>query len=318
MRIRWGLLVWMLGLRVLAGELALPPPVWSVPEISAPRKKTCPVSTPRRWVSWNLHWFPGETPLAGEKAKRRHEKEVRAWLERLNPEVGIFQEVLSAAAMKRGAPQLPWQAVTRFARAEDEETKLPPQNLAICSTWPWKEAWQVDFASLPLTPDRPVRGFLGVEWETKKGERWTVYAAHLKSNRGGRAASSKRRELAMAYLRLDWKKRGLEPSRDAILVAGDFNCSLQNPEFAYEKTIRGLLMEGWISITQNLVWPQGASVRPDAVRGYPATDFDHILISPGWKRRLGAQELKCGVDQREGAPSDHWPVWLTVEGGRKK
>jgi len=301
---------WLLALGALHADLCPPPPVWRIPEISSPEGKTYPVSIPRRWVSWNLCWFPGQNPMASEATKKSHENEVQVWIERLNPSVGIFQEVLSAEAMKRCAPQLPWQAVTRFARAEDEGAGLPPQNLAICSRIPWGDAWEVDFDLLPMTPDRPVRGFLGVEWRNKKGERWTVYAVHLKSNRGGREASSKRRERAIEYLRMDWKKRGLDPTNEAILIAGDFNCSLKNPEFRKERTIRGLLAEGWESVTQDLPWPRGATVRPDEGRGYPSTDFDHILVSPGWKKRLGTNQIVSGVDQGTNVPSDHWPVWM--------
>jgi endonuclease/exonuclease/phosphatase family metal-dependent hydrolase len=161
-----------------------------------------------------------------------------------------------------------------------------------------------------MTSDRPVRGFLGVEWRNKKGERWTVYAVHLKSNRGGREASSKRRERAIEYLRMDWRKRGLNPDHDAILIAGDFNCSLKNPAFKKERTIRGLLAEGWESVTQELPWPKGATVRPDEVRGYPSADFDHILLSPGWKSRMRSNRIVSGVDQGADVPSDHWPVWM--------
>ena len=301
---------WLLALGTLHADLCLPPPVWRIPEISSPQEKTFPGSIPRRWVSWNLCWFPGQNPMASEVTKKRHEKEVQVWIERLKPSVGVFQEVLSGEAMKRSAPQLPWQAVTRFTRAEDEGAGLPPQNLAICSRIPWRDAWEVDFDLLPMTSDRPVRGFLGVEWINKKGERWTVYAVHLKSNRGGREASSERRERAIEYLQMDWRKRGLHPNHDAILIAGDFNCSLKNPEFRKERTIRGLLAEGWESVTQDLPWPRGATVRPDEERGYPSADFDHILVSPGWKKRLGTNQIVSGVDQGANVPSDHWPVWM--------
>ena len=310
MRIWMPFVAWLLALGTLYADLYLPPPIWRLPEISSPEEKTNPVSIPRHWVSWNLHWFPGQSPDANDHVKKRHEQAIQLWIERLNPSVGVFQEVLSGEAMKRSAPQLPWQAVTRFARAEDEGTELPPQNLAICSRIPWRDAWEVDFDLLPMTSDRPVRGFLGVEWRNKKGERWTVYAVHLKSNRGGREASSKRRERAIEYLRMDWRKRGLNPNHDAILIAGDFNCSLKNPAFKKERTIRGLLAEGWESVTQELPWPKGATVRADEERGYPSADFDHILLSPGWKRRMGSNRIVSGVDQGADVPSDHWPVWM--------
>jgi endonuclease/exonuclease/phosphatase family metal-dependent hydrolase len=109
---------------------------------------------------------------------------------------------------------------------------------------------------------------------------------------------------------MDWRKRGLNPDRDAILIAGDFNCSLKNPVFKKERTIRGLLAEGWESVTQESPWPKGATVRPDEERGYPSADFDHILLSPGWKKSLGTNQVVSGVDQGADVPSDHWPVWM--------
>lgn len=122
----------------------------------------------------------------------------------------------------------------------------------------------------------------------------------------------------MEYLQKDWEKRGLDPQKDAILVAGDFNCSLRNPEFAGEETIRGLLKEGWVSATEGIPWPEAATVRPDPSGKYPATDFDHVLLSPGWAALLRSEPLrgrsyagfKTGVMQDLTVPSDHWPVWV--------
>ena len=137
----------------------------------------------------------------------------------------------------------------------------------------------------------------------------------------------------MGYLQDDWQKLGLDPSRDAIIVAGDFNCSLQNPEFAEETTIRGLLQERWVSATEKIAWPQAATVRPDPQGKYQAADFDHILLSPGWEKRRargarpsvdlnppgeGGPEdfpFQAGIMQDPKVPSDHWPVWVRWKNG---
>ena len=159
----------------------------------------------------------------------------------------------------------------------DEDGKLPPQNVAIASQWPWEEVWEIDFHRLPLTRDRPVRGLLGARFRDEKGRAITVYGIHLKSNRGGREASSARRERAMEYLRWDWRRRGLDPLQDAILVGGDFNCSSRNPEFT-EGTIRKLLQEGWCLADASLDWPAGATVKHDPDGRFDASDFDHFLL----------------------------------------
>jgi len=304
--------VWLSSFAHSFCGLPLPAPQWVEPEIYRPLEAFPPATLPKIWMTWNLQWFPGQNPLSKRIEKAKHEAEVKEWLGRCKPDVAIFQEVLDADALQRSASELPWQAVTRFSRAADEENKLPPQNLAICSRVSWAGAWEVDFDRLPMTPDRPVRGFLGVMWRLKTGKTWTVYAVHLKSNRGGREGMAWRREKAIEYLRLDWRMRGLNPQKDAVLVAGDFNCSLKNPEFRREKTIRSLLGEGWVSVTQELNWPAGATVRPDPIQKYPAADFDHILLSPGWVDQMGSQKWKAGVMQNPDIPSDHWPVWMKL------
>ena len=117
----------------------------------------------------------------------------------------------------------------------------------------------------------------------------------------------------MDYLRKDWEKRGLDPRKDWILVAGDFNCSLRNPEFVEEKTIQDLLREGWVSATERISWPEAATVKPDPGGRYPATDFDHILLSPGWEKAVEGDRWKVEVIQNPKVPSDHYPVVLRLE-----
>ena len=117
----------------------------------------------------------------------------------------------------------------------------------------------------------------------------------------------------MDYLKKDWEKRGLDPEKDAILVAGDFNCSLKNPEFTGEQTIRELLKQGWVSGTEGISWPEAATVKPDSEEKFPAADFDHILLSPGWEKGVKGGRCKAGVLQDSKVPSDHYPVILRWE-----
>ena len=284
-------------------ELPLPPPSQSQPVLEKPGR------LPESVATWNLQWFPGNRPEPSPADRSRHEAEAKKIIRKMEVDLLLVQEVVDREALGRVTREYPWRSVSNFQRAADEDPKLPVQNVAILSKVPIRESWEVGFHSLPLTPDRPVRGFLGARLGTKKNG-MTVYTLHLKSNRGGREASAKRREKAMEYLRKDWENRGLDPERDAILVAGDFNCSLRNPEFADEKTIRGLLKKGWISVTDRIPWPAAATVRPDPEGKYPASDFDHILVSPAWAKAEGRRRWQAGVMQDLAVPSDHWPVWL--------
>jgi endonuclease/exonuclease/phosphatase family metal-dependent hydrolase len=271
-------------------------------------------------ATWNLQWFPGNRPESADSAQARHGREVEKVMDQLKVDLLLVQEVVDAEALARVVQDFPWRVVSNFQRAGDEEADLPVQNVAILSKVPIRDSWEVGFHNLPLTPDRPVRGFLAARLGTKKNG-MTVYTVHLKSNRGGREASGLRRERAIDYLRKDWEKRGLDPEKDRILVAGDFNCSLRNPESVKEKTIRGLLKEGWVSVTEGIPWPQAATVKPDPSGRYPATDFDHILLSPRWAALLrpeplqgrGYAGLKAEVMQDPKVPSDHYPVVLRLD-----
>lgn len=286
--------------------LPLPPASQSQPALEKPGR------LPESVATWNLQWFPGNRPEPSSAQRSWHEREIAKSIQRLDVDLLLLQEVVDPTALERVGQAYPWRVVSQFQRARDEDPDLPVQNVAILSKVPIRESWEVGFHALPLTPDRPVRGFLGARLGTKKNG-MTVYTLHLKSNRGGREVSAQRRERAMDYLKKDWETRGLDPEKDAILVAGDFNCSLRNPEFAEEKTVRALLQDGWRSATAEVPWPEAATVKPDPMGKYPAADFDHILLSPGWGKLVEWGKGKMGVLQDPGLPSDHFPVWMRFQ-----
>jgi endonuclease/exonuclease/phosphatase family metal-dependent hydrolase len=302
-------------LLMFSGHAALPltAPLVQIPEISEPKINPGSGNFPLSWLTWNLEWFPGRSPESKLDIQQGHIRKVRAFLKKIHPDLAIFQEVVSVTAISVAAGDYPWRAVTRFQRAPDEDENLPPQNIALVSRKPWKEVWELDFHQLPVNEERPVRGFLGAEFMDPAGQRITVYGVHLKSNRGGREASAKRRKKAMEYLHWDWCRRSLDPREEAILIAGDFNCSLKNPEFFQEKTIRGLLKEGWISVSQEMAWPQGATVRENRLAKYPPADFDHILLSPGWIKNYGEKWKDVYVFRDKDVPSDHFPLCMKVK-----
>jgi len=291
--------------------LPLVPPQVEEPKVLSKGEVGSVPQLPWRWMTWNLQWFPGQLPQSVPTAKELHIQSVALNLQKIWPQVAILQEILDPIALAEATPTYPWKVMTDFQRAGDENGSLPPQNVALISQWPWKEVWEVDFHRLPLTPDRPVRGFIGARFQDDLDRSVTVYGVHLKSNRGGKEAAGKRRHKAMDYLRWDWRRRGLDPMKDFILLGGDFNCSTRNPEFT-EGTIRSLLKEGWFLADEDIGWPAGATVRPDPQGRFPAADFDHFLLSPGWRQVLKGQKPQIRIISGENVPSDHYPVELTL------
>ena len=293
------------------GELPLLAPIVRQPVVVSCGEGVIVSQLPWRWMTWNLQWFPGHLPHSSPTVKDQHIQSVGMLFKKIRPQVGLLQEVLDSADLERASSGYPWRVITNFQRAGDEDEKLPPQNVAMISQWPWKEVWEVDFDRLPLTPDRPVRGFLGVKFQNDQGQNLTAYGIHLKSNRGGRDSSAKKRERAMDYLRWDWQRRGLDPKKNLMLVAGDFNCSTRNPEFS-EGTIRNLMREGWALADGDIGWPEGATVKADPRGRFPASDFDHFLLSPGLVRFLGVKKQDVKIFSKGEIPSDHYPVELLL------
>ena len=67
-----------------------------------------------------------------------------------------------------------------------------------------------------------------------------------------------------------------------------------------------------MSVTEGMPWPEAATVRPDPTGKYPAADFDHILLSPGWEKLVERGRWKVEVIQNPKVPSDHYPVVLRL------
>ncbi|NDC80532.1 MAG: hypothetical protein EB090_04580 [Verrucomicrobia bacterium] len=313
----YGISLWLVPFWVLPvfGELPLPAPEVRQPRVISRGAEGPVPRLPWRWMTWNLQWFPGQHPQASSILQQRHIQSVGQAVEKMRPQVILLQEVLDGEALCTASPSHPWRVMSDFQRAGDENERLPAQNVALISQWPWKEVWEIDFHNLPLTADRPVRGFLAAKFQDDLNQTITVYGIHLKSNRGGRGSSEKRRGKAIAYLRWDWRRRGLDPGKDFILVGGDFNCSVRNPELT-EETFRSLRREGWQVADESLGWPEGATVRADAQGRFPAVDFDHFFLSPSLARELGQKTQDVKIYSRGNIPSDHFPVELTIHVGR--
>ena len=123
---------------------------------------------PESVATWNLQWFPGNRPEPTDSGRRWHEREVARVIRELGADLLLVQEVVDREALGRVAKEYPWRVLSNFQRAGDEDANLPVQNVAILSKVPIRESWEVGFHALPLTPDRPVRGFLGHGWAPTK------------------------------------------------------------------------------------------------------------------------------------------------------
>ena len=145
------------------------------------------------------------------------------------------------------------------------------------------------------------------------GHKLTLYGVHLKSNRGGADSSRLRRERAVDYLFWDWKRRGLDPSVEYILIMGDFNTSVLNPVFEKEQTLRRLMKAGFKDAAEGLPVSACFTVPTRPGGRFPPVDFDHILVSSPLAHALRDKPPWIKILPTSSAISDHYPLFITID-----
>ena len=250
---------------------------------------------PVRVVSWNLQWFPGHTPEASPSAQQEHIRDVRATLQRLNPDILIVSEIKerdSLAAALRGVTGLAVRAMSAFPER--------PQQVAICSRFPARRAGWGEWDQAVVGPPR---GFAYAELELSSNVVVQVQALHWKSNRGVAAINMSLRTASALQIEAMAEAMVLPPgTRSGVLLAGDLNTSLDDPKLAADPSLRYLIGRGWY-------WPF-AHLTPDQRKTWqgwshtPSVQFDHFLT-----RRLGEPKARVGNADHI---SDHQPILMTI------
>jgi endonuclease/exonuclease/phosphatase family metal-dependent hydrolase len=263
-------------------------------------------------MSWNMEWFPGQSPTkATDETRAAQTKAVAAVLRKENPAIVFGCEVRDLAALKELKLDYPYMACTDIPRTKDEGLGMPIQGLAWMSKIPWKETWTIAFNEMADVADRPPRCILGAVFALPDGASLTLYGVHLKSNRGGVEASSLRRERAVTYLVWDFKRRGIDPKKDAIILMGDFNTSYRDPSFEKDTTLKDIIALGFVMASEGMTAEQSETILPDG--RYKGNDFDHFLVSEGLAKKASKPKPWLSVVTETGkTESDHHPILLPV------
>lgn len=289
---------WFLGLTAAWGQLK----VVDVP-VPAP-SHPLPEEGPVALAAWNVAWFPGMHPTkATRNGTERQTAAAAAEVEAADPDILLAFEIRDEAALRRLAPGRAFYHCTQIPRPADENPELPNQGLALAARTAPRACWVLDFSGLPQTPDRPVRGILGAEFATADGGRLAVYGVHLKSNRGDASTNRLRRQRAVEALQADWKRRGYDPARDRVVVAGDFNTSPHDPQFEGERTLALLEEAGLVRAGRGLAREAAFTVAGSGM--FPPNDFDHIHLSAAQAARMGGPPPWLEVRPFVPAASDH-------------
>jgi len=249
-----------------------------------------------RVVVWNMKWFPGGSPSATQADKTRQMKAAQEVLKSLNPDILLVEEVANSAAVEELASVLP-----DFHVAVVSEFPGRPQNVGIASRFhsdsAWFEMWEKRGHA------DPPRGFAFAALRLPDNRLLLTYCVHFKSNLGNPSDNrAKRIEAGQQLLEHAEKmqKAYQERTNSATLIGGDFNISLDSPEFADEPTLKDIVKKGYFWTFEGL--PLGNRVTIPGEGRYPDNCFDHIFT-----QGLGKAQAKVVATP---AVSDHNPVIL--------
>jgi endonuclease/exonuclease/phosphatase family metal-dependent hydrolase len=321
----------------LFGTEPTPDSAPSGPRIEAPQEHSVPgYETPTpgptlRIATWNIEWFPAGMRKSAPEQVRLQTEAVRDLIHEFKPDILATQEtrnlgaliVLNKALDRHRFGHLASARFQEENTARIDESKAT-QNTGFLSRFPWTRVWEVDFSTLP-PENRPARGLLGARFEIK-GLVFHLYNTHTKSNFGtkdeaGRLRNYSRRLATIHELKRDWDRLGLDPAKDRIIVAGDFNTDLFSDDFSGEQTLRLLLEWGFRHPFGNRPLAERITLPGREGEPYPDGTFDYLFFSPAFGDEIPpARIIMKGASKRKdvfggdepGLASDHYPVYVDL------
>src|ERR1700686_3840553 len=289
----------LLPLACIAGTLLAETSSSPFPPLSPPPRST---SSPTSITAtfWNIQWFPGRRPNASRAEEDRQVRSVHRGLAQLSPDVIGLEEVRDMKHATIAVQPLRDFKVDVCSNFPPREGQNEAQQIAIASRLPalsaWAEAWK------PGGAITPPRGFAFAAYQLSPKQVLLVYALHLKSNRGEVHEDIRIREESMLQLRAHMKTMNAAYGKSGTLtwiVGGDFNTAPDEPRFAGEKTVPGLLADGFSWTWQGI--PLSSRITVPADLRYPAACFDQIFFR-------GATLSKAWVAPTSPQSSDHRAV----------
>jgi len=306
-------------------------PFTSQSEIRPPAQPPRPAST-LRIASWNIEWFPAGQRAGAQDPSNLQTAAAAALINELQPDLLAVQEIRNLPALQQlnrnlGLWPFSHLAASWFYKPNTSGTPPPErieQQCGILSRHPWEEIWEIDFTPLQEKP-RPARGWLAARFRIHAAT-FTLYTGHLKSDYGAdspeKAASNRaQRAAAIRHLARDLERRQLDPYRDRILIAGDFNADIGTADRSQETLFDDLERLGFRSALQPARRTDAITVPArDGVPHVPDLTLDYIFLSSAWGDPPPLQILAKGASKKKdvfggdapGLASDHYPVYVDL------
>ena len=261
-----------------------------------------------RIAFWNVEWFPGKRPDPTHWEEKDHVPLVQKVVNELSPDILGMGEIRNEDAARIAISTLEGTNVDICSRFRLDDGTIGPQQIALASRLTpvsaWSEPWEqrsglaiprgFSFAAYPMGSDSVVLVY-GVHFKSNRGEMQKNVPAREASSRQLLAHAEKMEEIyAKAYKNV------------AVVFAGDFNTSLDDPRFDSERTLRDFKKAGFtwawekIPVAERTTLPSQPQMDPK-FPPYPPASFDHIFVK-------GAQIVRCEAFPSSPLASDHRPV----------
>lgn len=255
---------------------------------------------------WNIQWFPGGHPNPTRAEEVRQIGMVQADMAKLGAaDIIGMEEVRNFEQAGVAVKPLNGFKVDVCANFPPREGQTEAQEVAIASRFPamsaWAELWQANGAIVPP------RGFAFAAYQVAPRQLLLVYAMHLKSNLGEPKENISMREESMRQLRshMEAMQTAYEKLGNITFVlGGDFNTSMDDPQFSTEKTLRGWIDNGFAWCWRGI--QPGSRVTLPPAKGFAPACFDHIFCR-------GATIRKAWVVNASSQSSDHRPIMATLD-----
>jgi endonuclease/exonuclease/phosphatase family metal-dependent hydrolase len=266
-----------------------------------------------RVATWNLEWFPSGSSrgIATPEVEAEKISSVAGAIKDLNPDIIVLEEVRDLKTCEALATAL---KPSNYSVAVCSQFKegfggvVGLQQVAIISKYPAFAAWFENWKRFGVAD--PPRGFTFAAFHIGTND-VGVYGVHLKSNltsgdfQSGQQLNILKRELAAEQLvsHISEVSSLVSNELEVVVIAGDFNTTLDQLEFTSEKTLTVLQRNGFNSGYENL--PLAQRITIPSKGQYPDATFDYVFVktaSAVSPPAITASKL-----------SDHYPVLRIIQ-----
>ena len=259
-------------------------------------------------VTWNLEWFPSGSSkgFASKEIESKRISSVAETLKQINGDIFILQEVRDNQACKDLVEALKPLNYTISVCSQFKEGfggAVGLQQIAILSKLQATASWAENWNTVSISD--PPRGFAFASFRVGTND-IGVYGVHLKSNltRGdierGRQLNILKRELAAEKVMRHINESSFNKTNqmEVVIVGGDFNTSLDQNEFASERTLTIFKENQFESGYEDVDLKQRITI-PGKLK-YPDATFDYLFVRP---KSISSKPTITPV-----TVSDHYPV----------